>query len=220
MDMVRPSSPSQTIFKLVLPWIVAVICFVAFGASSSEVHRLKTRIGAVSRHVVHDHADVRRFMIAAKLAETDQPVVVYGDSITEMAELPRQLCGRTVVNAGIGGMASWEAAQMASRLFERQPFLIALAFGANDVGSSAIEQNYSELIRTAKRLSPRVISISDTADLATESAIGRAAVAAELLYTNPAIPPALKMADGIHYTAAAYRIWLAALEAAITRQCE
>jgi hypothetical protein len=205
--------------KPVFPWIVAVICFAAFGASFSEVHRLKRRIGEISRHTFHDHADVRRFIIAAKLAEVDHPVVVFGDSITEMAELPRQLCGQTVVNAGIGGMNSSEAARLAPGLFERPPFLMVLAFGANDVGATVIEQNYSELIRIAKRLSPRVVLISDTADLATENGIKRAAVAAELPYVNPTIPAALKMTDAIHYTSAAYRVWLPALETAVTKEC-
>jgi lysophospholipase L1-like esterase len=205
--------------KLVLPWIVAIACFVAFGASFSEVHRLKRRIGEISRHTFHDHVDVRRFIIAAKLAEVDHPVVVFGDSITEMAELPRQLCGQTVINAGIGGMNSSEAARLAPGLFKRQPFLMVLAFGANDVGASAIEQNYSELIQISRRLSPRIVLISDTADAATEDEIKRAAVVAELPYVNPTIPAALKMTDAIHYTSAAYRVWLPALEAAVAKEC-
>ena len=61
-------------------------------------------VGEVSRHDFHDHADVRRLMIAAALADADQPIVVLGDSVTEMAPLPRQLCEHPVINAGVGGM--------------------------------------------------------------------------------------------------------------------
>jgi lysophospholipase L1-like esterase len=203
-----------------VPWIVALACLVGLAASLSELHRLKTRFAEVSHHSFQDHAEVRRFMIAAKLAEADRPVVVFGDSITEMADLPATLCGRAVINAGIGGMTTLEATSAAAHLFKaRPPYLIALAFGANDVGNPALQRSYSELAREANTLTERVVSISDTPDTATENAIARASKDAGLPHVAPSIPGSLKMRDGIHFTAAAYQIWLPALEDEIVQQC-
>lgn len=75
----------------------------------------------------------------------------------------------------------------------------------------------SVLIKAAKELSPRVVSISDTTDLTTEMSIEKAAASAELPHVNPIIPTTLKLGDGIHYSNAAYQIWLPALEAAVVK---
>ncbi|WP_244065489.1 hypothetical protein [Bradyrhizobium sp. Ce-3] len=50
---------------------------------------MPNRFGEVSQHTFHDHAAVREFMIRAALADATAPIVVLGDSITEMAPLPR-----------------------------------------------------------------------------------------------------------------------------------
>ena len=196
-------------FNKVLPWIVALGCFVAFVASFSEVRRL--------RHpLYHRHADVREFMIRAALAEAEQPIVVLGDSTTEMAPLPRELCGHPVVNAGVGGMSISEGSQLAARLFDRrQPFLIVSALGANDIGSASAGRNYSELLKTLISLSPRVVSVSDVTDDATNAQIRAAASTAEIPYIEPQLPPGSMMKDGIHFTGAAYRVWVPAIEEAI-----
>jgi lysophospholipase L1-like esterase len=203
-----------------LPWIMVTVCFVAFVASFSELQRVKTRLGEVSRHEFHDHADVRQFIISAALAETDQPIIVIGDSITEMAPLPREICGRPVVNAGIGGMRIREAVPMLQRVLDgRKPFLIALAIGANDIGSNAAGGDFSVLLKGAAGLSPRLVSIAVTSDSETNRQIRAAAASAEVPYVDPQIAPASKMKDGIHYTAAAYANWIPALKSAIESRC-
>jgi len=116
-----------------IPWTVAAVCLIAAGASFSEVHRLKGRIGELAHHAFHDHKDVREYMIAAALTDAPEPIFVLGDSITEMAALPHELCGHPVVNAGVGGQTIQEAKRLATRVLgDRGAFLVALTVGAND----------------------------------------------------------------------------------------
>ncbi|KRR21918.1 SGNH/GDSL hydrolase family protein [Bradyrhizobium retamae] len=207
--------------KRALPWIVAAVALVAFGASYSELQRVRARFGEVTSHKFHDHAEVREFMIRAAIAETPRPIVIIGDSITEMAPLPRQICGHAVVNAGVGGMTIQEAKRLAGRVMdEGGAFIVALAVGANDAGSQTARQDFSELIEAVKPLSAKpLVAISAAADQQTNRQIGAAATASGVLFVDPHLPPGSKMTDGIHYTAAAYGAWVPALETAIARVC-
>jgi hypothetical protein len=104
--------------KRAIPWTLAVLFFVAFVASFSELQRMRVRFGEVTRHNFHDHQDVREFIIRAALDGLDRPVVIFGDSLVEMAEFPKAICGRPVVNAGIGGSKTSDFLRMAPLLLE------------------------------------------------------------------------------------------------------
>ncbi|WP_225669184.1 SGNH/GDSL hydrolase family protein [Bradyrhizobium hereditatis] len=207
------------LMKRALPWIVAAVALIGFGASFSELQRVRARFGEVTSHKFHDHAEVREFIIRAALAETRQPIVVIGDSVAEMAPLPRQICGRSVINAGVGGMTIREAKRLAARAIgERGAFMVALAIGANDAGSQTARQDFAELIEAVKPLSARpLVAISTAPDAQTSQQIGEAA--SGVLFVDPLLPPGSKMPDGIHFTAAAYSAWVPALEAAIAKLC-
>lgn len=204
-----------------LPWVLAITFLVGFVASFAELQRMRNRFGEVSQHTFHDHAAVREFMIRAALTGAAAPIVVLGDSVTEMAPLPRKLCGRPVINAGVGGQTIREAKRLARRLLEEQgAFLLVLAVGANDAGSPTAQRDFVDLVETVKRLSTRpLVAIAVAADEATNRAIEAAAVARGIRFADPHLPPGAKMPDGIHFTAAAYRAWVPALEAAISAEC-
>lgn len=160
-------------------------------------------------------------MIHAALARVAQPIVIVGDSITEMAPLPLEICGHPVVNAGIGGLNTPEAQWRILRILQgSEPFLVAVALGAND---SAISERaeFGELLKLLQPYSARpIVVISVTDNAAIDEQINGAASAFEAVRVNPAIPPNLKMDDGVHYTGAAYDIWVRALESAIVKECE
>lgn len=203
-----------------LAWMVTTALVAVSVASYSEINRLKGRIGSLEHRQYHVHADVREFMIRAALAEADRPIVVLGDSITEMAPLPKVLCGHPVINAGIGGLSTEGAIKELPRIFSiRRPTMVVIALGANDVGSTSETRDLGNLLRAAMNLSARVISIAVTSDAEIDRQISGAAASAEVPYIVPPIDPSLKMSDGIHYTGAAYRIWVPALEAAVNAQC-
>ena len=203
-----------------LPWILAAIFLIGFVASFSELQRMRKRFGEVTQHHFHDHAEVREFMIRAALAEAPTPIVVLGDSVTEMAPLPRQLCGRPVINAGVGGQTIQEAKRLASRLLKRNSaFLVALTVGANDIGSPTAQRDFGELIETVKPLSTRPLVAVAAADEQTNQAIGAAATAHGVRFVAPPLPTGSKMPDGKHYTLQGYSIWVPALEAVISKEC-
>src|SRR5438067_8373939 len=119
--------------KRTIPWIIALAAFVAFGATFSELQRVRGRFGEMTRHQFHDHMEVRQFMIRATLADLKQPIVILGDSITEMARFPETIDGNPVVNAGIGGASVQDIEAIASTLLrDAQPSLIVVALGTNN----------------------------------------------------------------------------------------
>ncbi len=162
-------------------------------------------------------------MIDAALTDAPEPIFVLGDSVTEMAPLPRQMCGHPVVNAGVGGQTIYEAGQLASRVLgERGAFLIALAVGANDVGSPSAQSDFTTLIDVVKPLSKRpLVALAVTSDVATNRAIAAAAAGRGVGFVAPQLPATADsmMPDGVHYRAAAYNSWIPALEDAITKMC-
>jgi hypothetical protein len=76
-----------------IPWVLFVVALVAFGASFSELERMRARFGEVTRHQFHDHLDVRQFMIRAALAGLDRPIVILGDSSLKWRGFPNQSRG-------------------------------------------------------------------------------------------------------------------------------
>jgi hypothetical protein len=68
-----------------LPWVLAAIAAIAFGVTFSELTRVRARLR------LYDHREVRQYTIRLALAEVTHPIVVLGDSITEIARMPESL---------------------------------------------------------------------------------------------------------------------------------
>jgi hypothetical protein len=202
-----------------VPWIVAVAAVIAFGATFSELQRVRGRFAEVTRHEFHDHQDVRQFIIRAAMDGLDRPIVVIGDSIVEMAKLPDTIDGRAVVNAGIGGATISDFETVADRLMDGfRPSIIAVALGTNNEGSGTIKQDYLALLARVKKLAPRVIAIGipsrDDAER-TNAEIRSAAEIAGVAFV--AMPGALGsfLPDKKHLSAVGYAPWIRSLIAAI-----
>jgi lysophospholipase L1-like esterase len=194
-----------------VPWIIAAVCFLAFGASCLQLQRMRRRL-----HAYQDHRDVRQFVIRAALADASQPIVVIGDSITEMAPLPAEIAGHPVVNAGIVGISTAGYKLLARRFFEGfHPYAVAIALGANDIGSSNLRADANELIAVIKTFTPRIVVSSTATDQATSSQIREAAEGSGVRFVEADIPETLKMKDGVHFTAAGYRVWLPQITSAV-----
>jgi hypothetical protein len=192
----------------ILPWIIATVCFVAFAASFSEVHRLKARVGKLSS---------RPLIIRAAIEAADDPIVILGDSITQRASLPREICGHPVVNAGVWAMNIRQATTLLPLLFaDRTAFMIVLSLGANDAGSKSAGQDFSKLIRTAEQFAPRVIAISDAFDPDVDLQISRSS---ELPYIQPHLPEGSRLPDGVHFNEVGYANWIPALKSAVESRC-
>jgi hypothetical protein len=111
-----------------VPWVIAAVCFLAFGASYLELQRVRQRFGEVTQRPYHDDQDVRQLIIKAALADASEPIVMIGDSITEMAPLPAEIAGHPVVDAGIGGISTSGYKLLAAPLFEGvRPYAVVIA---------------------------------------------------------------------------------------------
>ncbi|MHC2251475.1 lysophospholipase L1-like esterase [Bradyrhizobium embrapense] len=204
--------------KRYVPWLVSAVLFVAFGASFSELQRMRTRFGEVTRHTFHDHQDVRKTMIRYALSGLDRPIVFMGDSITEMARLPETINGRPVVNAGIGGATVDDFDAIAlSLLDDRKPALIVIELGTNN-GAGTIRARYRSLLRKLKGTSATLLAIGVTPQPeASEknSEIEAAAASEGVRFMAIDVPPGSTFPNDVHLNAAGYAAWTPAISTAI-----
>jgi lysophospholipase L1-like esterase len=203
--------------KRAIPWAIAIVAVIAAGASFSEIQRMRGRLGEATRHQFHDHRDVRQFMIAAALVGLDQPIVVIGDSITEMARLPETIDGRPVVNAGIGGASIEDFQTLAPILMQNsKPSLIVVALGTND--GTSIQPQYAALLSKLKTFSARLLAVGvtpqDGADM-KNAQIRAAAESESVQFVEASLPDRSTLPDRIHLNATGYRAWIPAIAAAI-----
>ncbi|MET4307898.1 hypothetical protein [Bradyrhizobium sp. RT4b] len=178
--------------------MLAALFFVALVASIFELQRVRARFGEVTRHHFHDHQDVREFIIRARLDGLDSPIIVFGDSLVEMAELPKSLCGKPVVNAGIGGSQTSDFMRLVPKLLEHsKPSAVVIALGANDPSENA--KQASDLVRQLRKLAPIVLAMPTTRD-------------------GFAAGDFLK--DGIHLTREASVMWVSKITGALERSIQ
>jgi lysophospholipase L1-like esterase len=213
---------------------MAAAFFAAFGASYLHGKRLEARLEQATEHgkrlearleqathpLYHRHADVRQFMIRAALDGVSSPIVVLGDSITEMAPLPDSACGHPVINAGVGGAATSDFLQLAPILFTgaARPHLIVVALGANDVGSSALTRDFTALLSSLSELTPRIVAVSDTSDEGVLAEQRAATTAAHVPFSEVRVTGL--MSDRIHFTRGGYSEWMPAVLQAVSTACE
>jgi lysophospholipase L1-like esterase len=213
--------------KRSIPWIVATVALIAFGASFFQLHQARERYWTLAGFQSRDHLhrETREFMIRAALTGLDRPIIVLGDSITEMARLPEEIDGHPVVNAGIGGATISDFEVIAPRLLEdfETPSLIVVALGANDIGDGDVTGKYTELLFRLKKMAPRLLAIGvagpDGSDVINRQ-IKQAAEAASAPFIDVELPSAATLSDRIHLNAAGYRVWTRAVVAAIANATE
>jgi lysophospholipase L1-like esterase len=92
---------------------------------------------------------------------------------------------------------------------------VVIALGANDTGSSNLRADAKELIAVIKTFTPRIVISPTATDQATSSHIREAAEASGVRLVEPDVPETLKRKDHIHFTAAAYRVWLPKIRSAV-----
>lgn len=179
----------------------------------------------------HRRLDIRKFVIASQLNQSSEPIVVIGDSITEAALLPTAICGRPVVNAGIGGLSSGDYAEIAPGLLtDRKITTIVIAIGINDANRTAgsvdeFARQYRRLFTTAAQHSDHVviagippidpdgalapyfdIPLSEAIDATLAQIAADAGVPFVSLRGLKMREPGTRV-DGVHLTAKGYEAW-------------
>lgn len=119
-------------------------------------------LGVTSPRVLgSNHLDVRQFVIKSQLAQAgDDAVVFVGDSITESALLPSDLCGHRIVNAGVGGTTVESYMQVLRGIPAFAASAIVVALGTNDAARAAkggFADHYSQLLTVLRTYSSRVL---------------------------------------------------------------
>jgi len=213
-----------------IPWIIAAVCFVAFGASFSELNRVQARLLELSRHEKHDHERIRQFMIRSQLRQAGEGSVVFiGDSITEGALLPPQICGHRTVNAGIGSEDTLSYALTLNQIGDFTASVAVVEIGTNDAYRGAggdFAESYRKLV-AALMLHSRILILAGIppiergplsehfdAERADQINAEIAAIAKEtrhqfvdLRAVMASEGPPLTV-DGVHPSAAGYLPWL------------
>ncbi|XUJ34014.1 GDSL-type esterase/lipase family protein [Bradyrhizobium japonicum] len=170
------------------PWILSVVLLIA-------------ALGAVYAFRPLSYPEKREKMIFADLRQARDPIIVFGDSITELAKLPQRLCGHPVINAGIGGLRIKDFDTIAPRISEQhRPFMVVVALGANDRGSEDAGADTSRLLRLLRDRSDKIISLSVTPDPKTDDLMRRANEGAEISYVDTHIEETDRR-DGVHLNA-------------------
>lgn len=173
---------------------------------------MRKRFGEVTRHQFHDHQDVRKFVIRSQLDGLDNPIIVIGDSVAEIAKLPAAICGKPVVNAGIGGARTSDFVQITPNLLSgSRPALVVIALGANDTDGDPLRQDFGLLLTQLKHVSDKLL-IMPTADRSEQKAAASDA-GVKLVESN--FQRVDKLADGVHMSRIGYVKWLLSLEHSI-----
>ncbi|CAM3174444.1 hypothetical protein SPAN111604_08260 [Sphingomonas antarctica] len=205
---------------------VAMILVVGLAVAGSA-------LALASRPPGRTYYDTRRLVILAHARQVPDPVIILGDSIVDMADLP-QLCGKTVLNAGVAG-ARTEAVELLSRevLAIRHPQMVIVAVGLNDAHREAhtsdgdFLEKYRAIVARARMVGAdvRITTIPPVgpSEMGRAGEFDRARIVAlnalirkigvpvldvnAAMVGNDGIEPATLTDDGVHPNARGYGIW-------------
>lgn len=111
----------------------------------------------------------RPLMIKSALKDAQDPIIMLGDDSVRRAALPRILCRRPVINAGIDGSttASDLAGMLKKAMGDKTAAMIVVALGHNESDAkldlAVFRQNYAALLAALKPLTRR-LAVSELAD--------------------------------------------------------
>ncbi|MGA2637208.1 SGNH/GDSL hydrolase family protein [Methylocella sp.] len=114
--------------------------------------------------IVYAHSPIRSIAILSQADQAEQVgAIIVGDSITELSYLP-EMCGRRVLNAGVGGAKAHEVIELLRDVLRRvKTDRVVIAIGVNDAGKSyatdikSFGDSYRELVGIAAAAGAQVI---------------------------------------------------------------
>jgi hypothetical protein len=192
---------------------------------------------------VDTHRYTRQVILHYTFSRSDHPFIVLGDSITEASTLPRTLCNRALVNAGLDGAST--ASDLGTWLMDvlngRRAAAILVALGTNDAlqgrEQKEFEANYTSLLAQLKGAADHlvVLGIPSVEVRGRMPADYQAATMRRIDAFNAALPALAEKAgstfvplpsmgaphtiDGLHLDAAGYAVWDAAVIKGVSGAC-
>lgn len=192
---------------------------------------------------VDTHRYTRQVILHYTFSRADHPIIVLGDSNTEASTLPRSLCDRALVNAGLDGAST--ASDLGTWLLDvlngRRAAAILVALGTNDAlqgrEQKEFEANYASLLAQLKGAADHlvVLGIPSVEVRGRMSADYQAATMRRIDAFNAALPALAEKAgaafaplppmgaphtiDGLHLDTAGYAIWDAAVIKGVSGAC-
>ena len=192
---------------------------------------------------VDTHRYTRQVILHYTFSRADHPIIVLGDSNTEASTLPRSLCDRALVNAGLDGAST--ASDLGTWLLDvlngRRAAAILVALGTNDAlqgrEQKEFEANYASLLAQLKGAADHLVmlGIPSVEVRGRMSADYRAATMRRIDAFNAALPALAEKAgatfaplppmgaphtiDGLHLDTAGYAIWDAAVIKGVSGAC-
>jgi lysophospholipase L1-like esterase len=182
-------------------------------------------------------APPRPLLIKSALKEAKDPVIVLGDSIVRQAQLPRTLCKRPVVNAGIDGSTASSGldGMLKKAIGDKKAALIVVSLGLNDAENKdsveSYRRNYTALLTALKTMTTRLAVVAvtplepgkpDVGNRTPQSVDGYNAALPDIardtgaaLIAMPAMPAGFT-SDGIHLSATGAAIWTKAVSDGVT----
>lgn len=146
-----------------------------------------------------DNTPPRPLMIKSALKDARDPVVILGDDTVQRAVLPKTLCKRPVINAGIDGSttASGLDGMLKRALGDKKAAMIVVSLGLNDaadLGTETFRSNYAALLAAVKPMTGQLAVTTITTIASDKPQAGRRRQATIDGY-NTALPELAHAAD-------------------------
>lgn len=192
---------------------------------------------------IETHRHTRQVILHYTFSRSDHPIIVLGDSITEASTLPRSVCDRALVNAGLDGastvsdLGNW----LNDVLDGKRATAILVALGTNDAlqgrDQKEFEANYASLLAKLKGSTDHlaVLAIPSIEVRGSMTPAYQAETMARIDAFNAALPDvatkggatfvalppmsAPHTIDGVHLDAAGYAMWDAAVLKGVSSAC-
>jgi len=178
----------------------------------------------------------RPLLIKSALKDAKDPIIVLGDSIVRQTQLPRTLCKRPVINAGIDGSTTSSGldGMLKKAIGDKKAALIVVSLGVNDAEAldsvEIYKKNYTALLTALKTMTSR-LAVTTITSLETGKEVGNRtqptvdgynAVLPDIARDNGAtliaMPPmpAGFTSDGVHLSTSGTAIWSKAISDGVT----
>lgn len=185
-----------------------------------------------------------RYSALSVLQPTSESIVFLGNSITNMHEWAEAFGNPNILNRGCSGAVTDEMLANVEQVLVGHPAKIFFLMGTNDLGTAGtntaayVAKNVRKMLRHCQKASPttklyvqsilpcvsnnikstdQVLAANDSIEAICKEFDGVTFI--DLYDKLPGIPTYQYSKDGIHLTAAAYRIWCKAIEEYVGSKC-